>query len=486
MTDGPSPTSHPRPLAVVVLAAGLGTRMKSDVPKVLHEVCGRPMLAYVLDAARTLGPERLVVVTGAEHEAVAEMLPEGCERAVQRERLGSGDALRAGMEPLAAFSGDVLVLVGDAPLADGEVLAAIMAAHRESGAAATVTTVELDDPARYGRIIRDEQGGVVRIVEARDASAEELAVREINVGFYVFDADDARRLLPRLRTDNVQGELYLTDLIELLLADGRRVAACRLPDPEAALAVNSRVELAAVEAIARRRILERLMLAGVTVTDPACTYVDAGVEVGRDTVLLPGTHLRGQTRVGAASLIGPDAFLENVEVGDRARVVTSHLYDCTVSSGCSVGPFAYLRPGTVLEDGAKAGTFVEIKNSHVGEASKVPHLSYVGDTEIGHDTNIGAGNITANYDGFRKHRTTIGDNVKTGSDTTFVAPVEVGDGAFTAAGSVITHDVPADALGVARSRQSNVEEYGRRRRERGASHDGPDRGPRSREHDGQG
>lgn len=461
-----TPVPRSRPLAVVILAAGLGTRMKSDVPKVLHEVCGRPMLAYVLDAAHALAPERIVVVIGVDHDAVAALVPAGCERVVQRERLGSGDALRVGMQPLESFDGDVLVLVGDAPLVDAEALGAILAAHVGSAAAATVTTVVLDEPVHYGRIIRDESGSVTRIVEARDATPQQLAVREVNVGFYVFDAADLRRLVPRLRHDNAQGELYLTDLVELLLGDGKRVHGCMLPDPETAMAINSRVELAAVNAVVRRRILERLMLAGVTVVDPLDTYVDWGVEVGRDTTLYPGTHLLGHTQIGAACDIGPDAYLRDAFVGDRAHIVSSYLCECVVSSGCRVGPFAYIRPNTVLQEGAKAGTFVEIKNSTVGAGSKVPHLSYIGDAVIGKDANIGAGNITANYDGFEKHPTTIGDNVKTGSDTTFVAPVRVGDGAFTAAGSVITHDVPADALGVARQRQVNIKGYGRRRRER--------------------
>jgi bifunctional UDP-N-acetylglucosamine pyrophosphorylase/glucosamine-1-phosphate N-acetyltransferase len=278
-------------------------------------------------------------------------------------------------------------------------------------------------------------------------------------------------LLPDLRPTNVQGELYLTDIVHLMAAAGLKVSAHVAADPEVMLAVNSRVDLAAVGAVMRQRVLERLMLSGVTVVDPSSTYVDWSVEVGRDTILHPYTHLLGHTQVGAACQIGPGAYLADAFVGDRARVISSYLYECVISSGCSVGPFAYIRPNTVLQEGARAGTFVEIKNSRVGENSKVPHLSYVGDAVIGHDTNIGAGNITANYDGFEKHPTTIGSNVKTGSDTTFVAPVVVGDGAFTAAGSVITHDVPADGLGVARARQQNLEGYGRRRRERRAQRD---------------
>jgi len=454
------------PLAVVILAAGLGTRMKSDLPKVLHEVCGRPMLAYVLDAAHALAPERIVVVTGPDQDEVQALLPVGCERAIQERRLGSGDAVRAGMEPLSGFEGDVIVLVGDAPLIDSAFLEELLATHRSSGSRGTVATAILDEPAHYGRIVRDGQGGLARIVEARDASPAELALGEVNTGFYVFSAGPLRELLPRLRPTNVQGELYLTDIVHLMLEAEFRVAAHVAPDPEIMLAVNSRVELAAVNAVMRGRLLERLMLAGVTVVDPSTTYVDWGVEVGRDTVLYPSTHLLGHTQVGAACQIGPLAYLSDAFVGDRARVLSSYLYECVVSSGCSVGPFAYIRPNTVLLEGAKAGTFVEIKNSRIGESSKVPHLSYVGDAVVGHDTNIGAGNITANYDGFEKHPTTIGNNVKTGSDTTFVAPVVVGDGAFTGAGSVITHDIPPDALGVARAHQENLEGYGTRRRER--------------------
>jgi bifunctional UDP-N-acetylglucosamine pyrophosphorylase/glucosamine-1-phosphate N-acetyltransferase len=451
------------PLAVVILAAGLGTRMKSDTPKVLHEVCGRPMLSYVIDAALSVSPERIVVVTGPEQGAVAEVLTAGCERAVQRERRGTGDAVRAGLEPLEGFEGDVVVLVGDAPLVDGEFLQGLVAAHRAAASRATVATAVLAEPAHYGRVVRDRSGDVLRVVEARDATADELRLTEVNTGFYLFDVRLLREVLPRLEPANVQGELYLTDVVHLALSDGVPVKAYVAPDPEVMLAINSRVELAEVNALMRRRLLERLMLAGVTIEDPSTVYVDWGVEVGRDTVLRANTHLLGRTTIGAASEIGPGSHLRDAFVGDRARVVASHLYECVVGSRCSVGPFAYIRPNTVLAEGAKAGTFVEIKNSRVGEASKVPHLSYVGDATIGRGSNVGAGNITANYDGEHKHPTHIGDGVRTGSDTTFVAPVTVGDGAYTGAGSVITHDVPPGALAVARGRQQTIEGYTERR-----------------------
>ncbi|NLE21943.1 MAG: bifunctional UDP-N-acetylglucosamine diphosphorylase/glucosamine-1-phosphate N-acetyltransferase GlmU [Actinobacteria bacterium] len=450
-------------LAVAILAAGLGTRMKSDRPKVLHEVCGRPMLSYVIDAALSVSPERVVVVTGPDQDAINDILPVGCERAVQQERRGTGDAVRAGLEALQGFSGDVMVLYGDVPLVDGDFVAALHERHLEDAAAATLTTIELDDPGHYGRIVRGEDGQVVRIVEHRDASPEEREIDEINVGMYVFRADALRPALDKLESDNDQGELYLTDAVHLLLAAGHAVTSFESDDEEMCMGVNSRVELAVVNAAMRRRLLERLMLAGVTVEDPETTFVDYGVEVGRDTLIRASTHLLGRTTVGAACEVGPGCFLRDAFVGDRARVVSSHLYECVIGSGCSVGPFAYIRPNTVLAEGAKAGTFVEIKNSRIGERSKVPHLSYVGDAVVGKESNIAAGNITANYDGYEKHATTIGDRVRTGSDTTIVAPVTIGDDAFTAAGSVITRDVPAGSLAVAREQQKNVEGYAERR-----------------------
>ncbi len=462
------------PLAVVILAAGLGTRMKSDVPKVLHEVCGRPMLSYVIDAALSVSPGRVVVVTGPDQEAIAEILPVGCERAVQQERRGTGDAVRAGMEPLRDFEGDVMVLYGDVPLVDGDFVAALHQRHLDTDAAATLTTIELDDPEHYGRIVRDDDGRVARIVEYRDATPDEREIDEINVGLYVFRSDALRPALQRLDSDNAQGELYLTDVIHLLLDAEHTVTSFESVDEEMCMGVNSRVELAVVNAAMRWRLLERLMLAGVTVEDPETTYVDWGVEVGRDTLLRANTHLLGRTTVGAASEVGPGSFLRDAFVGDRARVISSHLYECVISSGCNVGPFAYIRPNTVLAEGAKAGTFVEIKNSRIGERSKVPHLSYVGDAIVGVDSNIAAGNITANYDGYDKHATHIGDRVRTGSDTTIVAPVTIGDDAFTAAGSVITRDVPEGALGVAREQQKNVDGYSERRAARRLREQGED------------
>ena len=338
MTDHPSASSPP--LAVVVLAAGLGTRMKSAVPKVLHEVCGRPMLGYVMDAALGVSPDRVVVVVGPGQEAVAEVLPAGCETAVQQERRGTGDAVRAGLEPLAGFAGDVIVLYGDVPLVRAELVAALLRRHRESGAAATLTTARLADPAQYGRIVRDAEDRVARIVESKDATPVERRIDEINVGLYAIRSGLLGPALARLRSDNAQGELYLTDVVHGLIDAEEVVVTFESDDPDVCVGVNSRVELAAVNASMRRRLLERLMLAGVTVEDPAATYVDWGVEVGRDTVLLAGTHLAGRTSVGAACEIGPDSFLRDVVVGDRSRVVSSHLSECTLGVSCKVGPFA--------------------------------------------------------------------------------------------------------------------------------------------------
>ena len=465
------------PLAVAVLAAGLGTRMKSALPKVLHPVCGRPALAYVLDAVRELGPRRLVVVTGpGDDDPVAAALPAGCERAPQAERLGSGDALKTAMTVLGDFEGDVLVVSGDVPLVTAELLAGLLAQHRDATSRATITSIVLADPGHYGRVVRGPDGDLAAIVEARDAGPDELAVREINVGLYAFDAGELRRLLPALKADNDQGEYYLTDLVAAFIAAGDRAAVFATADVPATIGINTRVELAEVDRIMRARLLERLMLDGVGVLDPATTYVDWGVSVGRDTVLRPQTMLTGATAIGEGCTIGPGCFLQDVTVGDGASVVSSHLVGCVVGPGSTVGPFAHLRAGTELVADAKAGSFVEIKASRVGRGSKVPHLSYVGDTTIGEGSNIGAGTITANYDGERKHKTQIGDGVKVGSDTVFVAPVSVGDGAYTGAGSVITKDVPQDALGVARARQENVAGYAQRRRLGRADEAGPGAG----------
>ena len=449
---------------VVILAAGEGTRMRSALPKVLHPICGRPMIHWPLRAAQAAGAERIVVVDNPGRR-LAEHLPAGVEVAIQAEPRGTGDAVVAaadGIDPGAP----VLVVNGDMPLITGEAIAAMVAVHAESGAAATIATMELDDPSGYGRVVRTGDGDVERVVETKapgDATEQELAIREVNAGLYLFDGGALLAALAELDADNAQGELYLPDVLPILRDRG--VAAYVLPDADLALGVNDRVDLAHVTALAQARIHAAHQRAGVTIVDPRSTLIDAGVTIGQDTTIEPSTFLRGATAIGGGCSIGPLTTVLDCELGDGVTVRQSHLEGAVAEAGVTIGPFAYLRPGATLRERAKAGTFVEIKNSDVGAGSKVPHLSYVGDTDIGEGSNVGAGTITANYDGRRKHRTTIGSRVRISVDTALVAPVTVGDDAYTAAGSVITDDVPPGALGIARQRQQNIEGYADRKRE---------------------
>lgn len=451
-------------VGAIVLAAGLGTRMRSKQPKVLHRLAGRTMLGWVLTALQEGGVDRIVAVVGHGADEVAATLPAGVEVAVQEERLGTGHATGIGLAALDPACTTVVVACGDTPLLDGSTIAALLAAHAD-GRAATMVTAVLGDGGMYGRVIRDAEGGVARVVEARDADEGELAVTEVNAGLYAFARAPLADALGRVGRDNAQGEMYLPDALPLL---GGPVGA--LPSsPEVILGVNNRVDLAACEDILQARLRARLMEEGVTLTDPATVYVDADATVEADVVLLPGTHLLGATHVCEDAVVGPNTVLRDSVVGAGSRVVQSHLDGAVVGAGCSVGPFAYLRPRAELADGSRVGTFVEVKNTRLGEGAKIPHLSYVGDAEVGAGSNIGAGNITANYDGFRKHRTVIGERVRTGSDCVFVAPVSVGDDAMTGAGSIITDDVPAGALGIARARQSNIDGFTRKATERAAA-----------------
>jgi bifunctional UDP-N-acetylglucosamine pyrophosphorylase/glucosamine-1-phosphate N-acetyltransferase len=452
----------PAPI-VVILAAGEGTRMRSDVPKVLHPICGRPMILWPVLAALEAGAGKVVVVDGPGRKLAGE-LPEGVELAVQEEPRGTGDALHSAAEHIAPDS-TVLVLMGDVPLITPEAIEALARAHEESGAVATMATMELDDPSGYGRVIRTAEGGVWRVAETKspgDANEAELAIREVNTGIYAFRGGPLLEALRHLDGDNAQGELYLPDVLPLLRDGGGEVAAHVVTDSNLTLGVNDRIGLARVRELAQRRIHERHQLAGVTIVDPAGTTIEADVTIGRDTVVEPSCFLRGSTAVGARCVVGPLTTLIDTEAGDEVRILHSYLDGARLADRVSVGPFAYLRPGADLRADAKAGTFVEIKNSTIGEGTKVPHLSYIGDADIGEQTNIGAGSITANYDGFAKHRTTIGDRVKVSVDTAFVAPVTIGDDAYTGAGSVIDEDVPPGALGIARERQRNVEDYAER------------------------
>ncbi|MEE1929442.1 bifunctional UDP-N-acetylglucosamine diphosphorylase/glucosamine-1-phosphate N-acetyltransferase GlmU [Streptomyces sp. TRM 70351] len=460
-----------RPAAVVVLAAGEGTRMKSATPKVLHEICGRSLVGHVVSAARELKPEHLVVVVGHAREQVTGHLAArdaGVRTAVQEEQNGTGHAVRMGLEALAAegvrLSGTVLVACGDTPLLTSGTLAALARTHAGDGNAVTVLTARVPDATGYGRIMRAADGSVTGIVEHKDATDEQLAVREINSGVFAFDGALLADALGRVRTDNSQGEEYLTDVLGILRADGHRVGACVAADHREIAGINNRVQLAQARRMLNDRLLERAMLAGVTVVDPATTWVDADVTFEPDALVHPGTQLLGATHLGAGCEVGPQARLTDTRVGAEATVSNTVAVRAEVGEGASVGPYAYLRPGTVLGPRAKAGTYVEMKNATVGEGSKVPHLSYVGDATIGDHTNIGAASVFVNYDGEAKHHTTIGSHCKTGSDNMFVAPVTVGDGAYTAAGSVITKDVPPGSLAVARGQQRNIEGWVARKR----------------------
>jgi len=448
---------------VLILAAGEGTRMRSATPKVLHPICGRPMIGWPIRAAQEAGAGRIVVVDGPKRRLEGE-LPDGVELAVQEEPNGTGDAVRSAAGHIGADD-TVLVLMGDVPLITAEAIAGLAEAHEESGAAATMATMELEDPTGYGRVVRASDGSVERVVETKkagDAAPEEEAIREVNTGIYAFAGGDLVDALGRLTADNAQGELYLPDVLPLLRGDGKLVGGHVVTDSTLTLGINTRVDLARVRALAQARIHRAHGLAGVTIIDPASTVVEAEVEIGADTVVEPGTFLRGTTRIGERCTVGPLSTLVDTTVGDESRIVHSYLDRAQLGAGVSVGPFAYLRPSARLHDRAKAGTFVEIKNSEVGEGTKIPHLSYIGDADIGAGSNVGAGTITANYDGANKHRTTIGSGVRVSVHTSFVAPVTIGDGAYTGAGSVITEDVPPGALGIARERQRNVEGYAER------------------------
>jgi bifunctional UDP-N-acetylglucosamine pyrophosphorylase/glucosamine-1-phosphate N-acetyltransferase len=442
------------------MAAGEGTRMRSSTPKMLHPVCGRPMVAWPILAARAAGAGRVAAIVSPGRD-ISAGLPEGVETVEQPQPDGTGGAIRAALA-LIEEAETVLVLSGDVPLISTDTIAALLSAHEASGAAATMLTIELDDPGSYGRVVRLEDGSVERVVEAKaagDADAAQLAIREINAGTYVFDAASLATALAGLSNDNAQGEYYLPDVFPALRAAGLSVAAHLADDLAVTMGVNNRVDLAAVEAEARRRLLEAHMLAGVTVVDPASTWVDAGVEIGKDTRIEPGTSLLGATVVGADAVVGPHSTVIDCEIGAAAGVVRSHVEGAKIGERAAIGPFAYLRPGTVMEAGSKAGASVEIKNSTIGEGAKVPHLSYVGDADIGPGSNLGAGTITANYDGFRKNRTTVGRDVRIGVDTMLIAPVEVGDSAYTGAGAVIKDDVPDGALAVSENAQRNIDGY---------------------------
>ncbi|MCV7301173.1 bifunctional UDP-N-acetylglucosamine diphosphorylase/glucosamine-1-phosphate N-acetyltransferase GlmU [Mycobacterium barrassiae] len=458
--------------AVVVLAAGAGTRMRSDTPKVLHPLAGRSMLSHALHAVAKAAPQHLVVVVGKDRDQVVPAVEElaadlgrSIDVAVQDQQLGTGHAVACGLTALPAdFTGTVVVTSGDVPLLDADTLADLISTHSGESAAATVLTTTLPDPTGYGRILRTQDREVIGIVEQADASPQQLAITEVNAGVYAFDITALRSALSRLRSDNAQQEQYLTDVIAIVRSDGQVVRAKHVDDAMLVAGVNDRVQLAELGAELNRRIVAAHQRSGVTITDPATTWIDVDVTIGRDTVVYPGTQLLGATRIGSHAQIGPDTTLTDVTVGDAAMVVRTHGSQSTIGDGAAVGPFAYLRPGTVLGAEGKLGAFVETKNSTIGRGTKVPHLTYVGDADIGDHSNIGASSVFVNYDGENKSRTTIGSHVRTGSDTMFVAPVSVGDGAYTGAGTVVREDVPPGALAVSAGPQRNIEGWVARKR----------------------
>ncbi|MGK5547870.1 bifunctional UDP-N-acetylglucosamine diphosphorylase/glucosamine-1-phosphate N-acetyltransferase GlmU [Streptomyces sp. URMC 127] len=460
-----------RPAAVVVLAAGEGTRMKSATPKVLHSICGRSLVGHVVAASRELDPEHLVVIVGHAREQVsahlAQIDPE-VRTAVQYEQNGTGHAVRMGLEELSnngiALDGTVVVVCGDTPLLTGATLKKLSDAHSADGNAVTVLTAEVPDSTGYGRIVRDDSGAVTAIVEHKDATDAQREIREINSGVFAFDAQLLADALGKVRTDNSQGEEYLTDVLGILREAGHRVGAAVAGDHREILGINNRVQLAEARKLLNERLLHAAMMSGVTVVDPASTWIDVTVTVEPDVLVHPGTQLVGTTSLATGSEVGPNTRLTDTTVGAGARVDNTVAESALIGEGATVGPFAYLRPGTRLGAKSKAGAYVEMKNAAIGEGTKVPHLSYVGDATIGEYTNIGAASVFVNYDGVNKHHTTIGSHCRTGSDNMFVAPVTIGDGAYTAAGSVITKDVPPGSLAVARGQQRNIEGWVARKR----------------------
>jgi bifunctional UDP-N-acetylglucosamine pyrophosphorylase/glucosamine-1-phosphate N-acetyltransferase len=468
-------------LAVVVLAAGEGTRMRSSTAKVLHPLAGVPLIGHVLSTAAALHPQHVVAVVRHQRDAVAAAISELTEGVVivdQDDVPGTGRALELALGALDGFDGDVVVVSGDVPLLDSVTLTELVSAHRTAGRAASVLSALLDDATGYGRIVRDGSGSFTKIVEHKDASDDELAIVEVNSGTYVFNASLVRDALSKVTTANAQGEKYLTDVIELLAGDKHEVGANTVVDSWLVAGINDRAQLSAVGARLNAMIVLGHQLNGVTIDDPATTWIDRAVSIDADARILPGTFLHGATSIGSDAVVGPDTTLRDCEVGAGARITRTDATLAVIESGATVGPFSYLRPGTILGADGKIGAFVETKNSRIGVGSKVPHLSYVGDTTVGEHSNIGAGTITANYDGVNKHETVVGSHVRTGSHNVFVAPVRIADGAYTAAGTVVRKDVPAGSLAMSVAPQRNIEGWVEQNRSGTAAADAAKRAPK--------
>lgn len=443
----------------VILAAGKGTRMKSKMPKVLHKVCGKPMLSHVIRSAKEAGAERIIAIIGHEAEQVKNEIGEGPEWANQIEQLGTGHAVMQVESMLQGFAGTILILCGDTPLITAESLKSLLEKHVESGNSATVLTARLENPSGYGRIIRSNDGQVEAIIEHKDASPDQLQINEINTGIYCFNGKELFAALKKIKPVNAQGEYYLTDVLSVLKEEGKNIGAVMVKNNSEVMGINNRVQLAEAEKVMRRSTLERLMMSGVTIIDPDSTYIDRNVVIEQDSVVYPGTIIEGNCRIGKNCIIGPYTRLKDVVFGRRITVQNSIVLESVVGDGAVIGPFAYIRPDSVLHDSVKVGDFVEIKKSIIGTGSKIPHLSYIGDAEIGEKVNVGAGTITCNYDGYKKYKTVIGNEAFIGSNANLVAPVVIGDQVVIGAGSTVTKDVPNGSLCVERSKQEIYPDY---------------------------
>jgi len=450
-------------LETIILAAGKGTRMKSKLPKVLHKVGGKPMLQHVIDAAKSAGSTREVVIIGEGAELVKKNFS-NVEFVLQAEQLGTGHAVLCAKEKFAESSGNVMILCGDTPLFTGELLKNLANAHERFNAAATVLTAIMPDPKGYGRIIRADGVDFEKIVEDKDATFEQKKIREVNTGIYCFNVKRLFAALEKVTNDNAQGEYYLPDVLEILRADGGKICAVIAEDYKQTFGINSRIQLAEADKVLRQRKNSELMLSGVTIIDPATTYIDFDVEVGQDTIIYPGTYLEGKTKIGTDCVIGPNVRFVDMTVGNNVQAQFAYCHEAEIDDDVILGPYVHIRPNSKICNKVKIGNFVEVKNSNVGEGSKLPHLQYIGDCDMGAGCNIGCGAITVNYDGKKKFRTTIGDNVFVGCNSNLVAPVTLEDNAYVGAGSTITKTVPKDNLAIARSRQTNYDNWADKRK----------------------